>query len=133
MQTTAGLHRPLQCGTDQVIPFSSCLCDSFSFCNPQQCRCKQGSAWYSPRGVSTSSKLLALLIPCTHLPTTLMSFLDDFLCLKKSRLHGFPGKFIEEHLEIRTIAGKEKVKIKLIRDVLLQLVFFLSFLTPPYS
>jgi hypothetical protein len=33
-----------------------------------------------------------------------VSFLDDFLCLKKGRLHGFAGKFIEKLLDIRAIA-----------------------------
>jgi hypothetical protein len=36
-----------------------------------------------------------------------VSFLDDFLCLKKSRLHGFAGKVIEKLLDIRAIAENE--------------------------
>ncbi len=40
-----------------------------------------------------------------------MSFLYDFLCLKKSRFHGFARKFIEKHLDIRAIAENQDVKI----------------------
>ena len=59
-----------------------------------------------------------------------MSGLDNFLCLKKSRLHGFDGKFIEQHLDIRAIAENEKVMIKYIRDVFSLLVFcFVSTVT----
>ena len=58
-----------------------------------------------------------------------MSFLDDFLCLKKSRRHDFAGKFIEEHLDIRAIAENEEVKIEYIRDVF-SLLAFMSISTP---
>ena len=57
-----------------------------------------------------------------------MSFLDDFLCLKKSRRHDFAGKFIEEHLDIRAIAENEEVKIEYIRDVcIFSISFFVNF------
>jgi hypothetical protein len=39
-------------------------------------------------------------------------FLNDFPCLKKSRLHGFARKFIEELLDIRAISEKSEVKIE---------------------
>ena len=46
-----------------------------------------------------------------------MRFFDDFLCLKKSRLHDFVGKFIEQLLDLRAIAENEEVKIECIRKL----------------
>jgi hypothetical protein len=51
-----------------------------------------------------------------------VSFLDDFLCLKKSRLHGFARKFIKELLDIRTISENSEEKIEYNRYGVLQLL-----------
>jgi hypothetical protein len=51
-----------------------------------------------------------------------VNFLDDFLCLKKCRLHSFAGKFIKELLDIRAISEKSEVKIEYNRYVVLQLL-----------
>jgi hypothetical protein len=49
--------------------------------------------------------------------------------LKKSRLHGFAGKFIEQLLDIRAIAENEEVKIKCIREDM----YFFYFSIPHYQ
>ena len=53
-----------------------------------------------------------------------MCFLDDFSGLKKCRLHGFAGKFIEKLLDIRAVAENEEVKIECIKEKIYVYIFF---------